>query len=442
VLALVSGWTLPFHLGLLAAIFIPFPLGRRSLAVKSQIPVPAVTALLVLDIALNPTVDLFGVQLVSIHKLFFHVIPGFDGLRSEHRIVVLLPVLLSMMGAVFVRRFQLYLGHKGPGRKGGILVLILFVWAFFDAQPMWQAYQPLPRTDRPSPVLDAAAKLPAEAVLAVVKARGQHIVKRTPTDANYWLGHIMLHNHRQITGYSTYNTPASQAIEVAAGLREKDQRLFWVRRLAYLFGGTHLIIDWRENFALPPRQLEQLIDGPGGATLVSTDAHMALIDIGHLPDTEHGPTFGQGAPGSPISGPKRIRANFPLRDMGNALDADPSTTCVGLGPQTPGQWVEIEMNAPACVSGIGFSPGLAIWTLPTGFAVEVDNGGDWQVVAQRSRWEIPMELVLRPTTGKINIVFDETDTRKVRIRLINGSPWRWSLASFDVYECPVKTSPR
>ena len=62
-------------------------------------------ALLVVDIALNPTIEFLDFKFSSVYQYFFAFVPGFDGLRSEYRIIVLLPIFMSIIAAIALRRF-------------------------------------------------------------------------------------------------------------------------------------------------------------------------------------------------------------------------------------------------------------------------------------------------------------------------------------------------
>ncbi|MCP4710047.1 MAG: hypothetical protein GY869_15595, partial [Planctomycetes bacterium] len=205
-------------------------------------------ALLIVDVALNPVIEVFDYSFASIHQYFFYYLPGFDGMRSEYRIIVLLPVFLSIIAAISTRRFLAYMTFKGLRRTVFIILLMLSMWSIFDAQPSWQEYKPAPRTDRKSKIFAAASSLPPKAVIAFVRGRGYEIAPYLEHRGAYWVNYILLHGHRQITSKSTYMAPASMAIGFRVGsLRNKKTRLKWAQRIAYMFGGTHLIIDWGDQ---------------------------------------------------------------------------------------------------------------------------------------------------------------------------------------------------
>lgn len=428
--ALVLGRTLPFHLSLWAALAVPDARPGRSLAIRSRIAVPLAAALLVLDVALNPIVPLFGRELGSIHRVFFALVPGFDGLRSESRIVVLVPVFLAILGACGARWVLALLPGLRAGMAPVVAVAALGLWALVDAQPMWQEYKPLPRSDRVGAALRAAAALPARDVLAVVKGDGAHIARRRHSDANYFLGHIVLHGHRQVTGYSTYNTPASEAIERAASLHDPGARLPWAARVAYLFGATHLLIDWVDRPAPPRAAVESMLRFEGPPRLVAVDDHMALVALGPFADTTHGPSPAVPGPDALVARrPDRAKGSNPSWRLAAAVDGNPATAFTTRTLQREGEWVAMEWSGPVRLAGVGFSPGLAVESLPIGYVVEVQDGVTWRVVAERNEWDVPRSLIDRPGTGLVTVAFAPVETRAARLRLTRSSPWPWSLAS-------------
>jgi len=432
ILALALQTTLPFHLGLWAALAVPGSRPGRSLAVVSPLAAPLAAALLVVDVAVNPTVEILGAELGSVYRVFFEVVPGFDGLRSENRIIVLLPPLLSVACAIGLRRVLALCPLRRRRFLAPAILAPLAVAAVIDAQPAWQEYEPFPRSDRPHPVLEAAAGLPADAVLAVVKGRGSDLTRRQDWDANYFLGHIVLHGHRQITGYSTYNTPASEAIERATRLRGGRERLAWASRVAYLFGATHLLIDWREEPAPPARQISAVLKATGDLTLVAHDGHMALVAIGARDDTARGPVAAPaGAAGAPIAPATAIGSEADWR-LAPAFDGDPRTVWSSRRGQRAGQWIELGFERPIGGGWLVFAPGLRTESLPTAYVVEVDRGRGFERVYDQPRWEVPASLIERPGTGVVSIPLPREPFSRLRIRLTGDSPFAWNLATLEV----------
>jgi hypothetical protein len=432
VLALVFGLTLPFHLGLWAALALPAARRGGSLAVTSPIASYAAAALLVVDVSVNPTVEIFGAELKSVYRVFFEIVPGFDGLRSENRIAVLLPPLLAIVGAIGIRRILAFRLLRRRRFAAPAILIPLALFAAADAQPAWQEYEPFPRSDRSHPVLEAAADLPPDAVLAVVKGRGAGLTRRQDWDANYFLGHIVIHRHRQITGYSTYNAPASEAVERTTRLRRRQDRLVWASRTGHLFGATHLLIDWREAAAPPGDVLTSALDSIGGLDLIARDAHQALVEIETRKDTARGPVERGTAPTGASIEPFDARGSEPGWRLDPVLDGDPDTVWSSRRSQRAGQWIELVFDRPVEDASLVLSPGRRTESLPTAYVVEVDSGAGWSVAHEQTRWEIPRSLIDRPGTGTTSIDLAGQRFTRLRIRLTAGSPFAWNLATLEV----------
>ncbi len=433
-LALHLGFTLPFHLCLWLTLALPLWRPLKMLAIRNRGAIFVVAALLVADISVNPMVQILGFSLSSVHRYFFEFVPGFDGLRSEYRIVVLLPIFLAIAGATSTRLFVAYLSIKGFRRVTTAVMVLLVVWAVFDAQPAWQEYRPAPRSDRLSGVMADAAALPENAILAFLRASDESITKRLSHDGAYWNNYVMLHKHRQITNKSTYKTPASKAISlVASRLKNKSMRMKWSRRLSYMFGATHLIIDWSDQRAPSVQKIAGMLEGAPGATLLSSDEYMALVDVGVPPDTAHGPVPTKTLPGTPLEIDWEIRANYPTMDTEALMDDDFSTSWTGKTAQQIDDWLEFEADRPRCISGIAFTPGLKIERLPVAYNVELLTEKGWITALEQTRWEVPQSLIEHPNTGMISVPFEKTMAEVIRITITKGSPWSWSISEFKIY---------
>ncbi|MCP4678117.1 MAG: hypothetical protein GY854_21905 [Deltaproteobacteria bacterium] len=427
--------TLPFHIGLWLALALPAWRPLRMLAVRDRGAVYFAAAMLVLDVALNPVISVFGTDIESIHRYFFIYIPGFDGLRSEYRIIVLLPVFLSVVAAISTRRFLSFMGRIGWRRRIIAITIFLSLWAVFDGQPAWQEYRPAPRSDRKTEVLAAVSELPDDAIIAFLRGRGNSLIRYLEHDGAYWVNYVVVHGHRQITSKSTYKAPASEAIgPKVARLKDRNIRLKWAQRLAYMFGATHIVIDWSDQQAPELPQIELMLQDAPGAKVLVRDEHMALIEIGEPLQTAHGPVANREISGEPLDVHLRMRADHETVLKEYAVDDDPTTFWNGRRPQRLGDWVEFEMDQTHCLSGIAISPGLAIERHPTTYSVEALTNDGWKIVVEQKRWEVPQSLITKPGTGLIAIPFDEpVKAEMIRITLSSASPWPWIIANFKVY---------
>ncbi len=435
VAALLSGYTFPVHIGIWLALCWPLWQPRKWAGVRNRMAVYAAVSLFIVDVALNPTIDI-GVELASIYQLFFYAVPGFDGIRSEYRIVVLLPVFLAIVGAIATRYLVTMAALRRWHRCRLAMLVVLGAWAVFDAQPAWQEYRPAPRSDRRTPVLAAAAALPQDAVLAIVKGRGRTITRRIDADGAYWDAYVMIHGHRQITNKSTYKAPASESIQRSVvRLRNRAARLPWAMRLAYLFGGTHMIIDWRGASAPSNRVVEKMLPDEATTKIVARDEHMVLVEIEDFPGTAHGPVPATKTVDEVIDTTWKVRSSgaWSKNPTKNAVDGDFQTRWSTRRSMSTDDWISFEAPGAVCVSGIGFTPGLGIERHPTSYTVEVYENGSWRRVAEQTRWEIPQTLVDRPGSGLIDVSIKPVQTKKIRIRSTCKTPWPWSIARFVAY---------
>jgi hypothetical protein len=432
--ALIAGSTWPFHLGLWAALAIP---GRRpggALALRCPAAVPAAAALLVIDVALNPVVGLGGSGLASIHRAFFELVPGFDGLRSEYRIVVLLPPLLAWIGALAARRLLLLRPlRRSPGATR-ILLATAAALVLFEALPGWQEFAPLPRSDRTPPVLVAARELPPGAVLAVVKGRDLGLTGRRHRDANYFLGHIALHGHRQVTGYSTYNAPGSEAVEQAARVPAPGERLAWAARTARLFGATHLLVDWREAKTPAEGEVSRWFSASGRLHLVARDDHLALGEILERDDTARGSVPSDREPAGVAIDGIRVRPAGGTPATA-ATDGNPRTGWRSRTAQRSGDEVRIELPGKTCVAGLAFTPGLRVTGLPTAWSVLVPGEDAPRALFEKRRWEIPSDLIGHPLDGMVRATFEPVETDVLLLRVDEPSAFPLVLAEVAVVGC-------
>ncbi len=434
VASFIFGLTLPFHIGLWTTAIL-LPMGIKGTPRRpSRVLPPLILSLLVADIAINPGFELFGVWFTSIHWYFFNLVPGFDGLRSEYRIVILLPVGLAWVAAIGLRRLlavPLFVKRKWLVPT---ILAVLGLAVMYETLPPWQSFAPMPSRHNAGPVLTAAANLPEDAVISVVRGRGVSLKLRTHEDGNYFLGHIISHGHRQVNGYSTYKSPASKALYSSIGFRG-DRGLHWHTRIAYLFGATHLLVDWREDEAPSKSQLARYLSPKRNLEFIESDEHMALARILPHPDTAHGPVDTEPPLLGPRIAPKSVRASQKLGELKHAFDSDTSTTWDTRNSQRRGDWFSLEFDKPTCVSGISFSPGTKTSKMPVKYSIQAKQGTKGTTLFEQKRWEIPAVLVDHPTTGLHKIAFKDTTTTEIRLMVLAENPWSMSFSEFHAHGC-------
>ncbi|MFM2151793.1 MAG: hypothetical protein RL199_228 [Pseudomonadota bacterium] len=425
VAALALSETWPMHLVVWSLLAWPSPDGRGPLIGRRPLAVAGALVLLVTDVALNPVVPLPGRPLGSIHRLLFMVIPGMGGLRSEYRIVLFLPVLLALVALLGLPRVTV----SWPAAARRAAVALVAAGCFLESQPSWQRFFPTVRSADAGPVLEAARALPASAVLAVLKGEGAGLAAPTDADASFFDALIVAHGHRTVTGYSTFVPPGPAALRRAADLSDAAARLPWTARLAVMLGATHLIVDWSEGSPPPPEAMEAALQGLG--RVVETDSRRMLVAL-RVPEVQRqAPPLTVVQRGAFLSG--RPQASF----KGNArrlVDKDPATRLASEGPQAAGDWVRLSFAEPHRVSVLEFTPRYNLESLPYAYVVEVlDPTGHWLTLHEQRGWVLPPSLIERPGTGVVSIPLPPVPATALRLRLLEGTPFRWSLASFEVF---------
>ena len=427
ILTVVLGQTWPGHVGLWAALIA----ARHPRAARAGPPLAA--ALLIMDVATNPVVSLAGFELESAHRWFFAVVPGFDGLRSEYRVAVLLAPCLAALGAI---------ASRWSGRLDrGLPLAGLVLWALFDARPMWQAFRPVVHGGNAGAALRAAATLPDEAVLAVIRMRGRTPSRPGDVDQNRWLTYVTVHRHRQITAYATYQSPGSRAVRRAAQLEPIESRWCWIARTARLLGATHLLLDWHGEPASSPESLvRQFAARSCRLRPVIVDDRRALVAIDDAPNTAHGPVPDvPPAPSALLFG--EIRTSPRTGAVHRIADGDPSTIWRLPRRQRNGDAVQLLWTSPHEIAGLAFSVGPEITSIPTGYAIEVRSGGGWARVAEQRVWAVPESLIRAPWDGWITARFDPTPARAVRLVVTQPSPWPLAISRIAAIAAPLTVDP-
>lgn len=419
--------TLPFHLGLWTALAIP---GRRrggALGLRGEIALPLALVLLMVDVACNPYVELFGLKLQSVFKYFFDYVPGMVGLRSEYRIVVLIPVFLAMIGATGFAHLHASLWRSRHRITSVMLLALLAAFSVVAGQPGWQIYAPAWSSATLPPVLRAARALPEEAILSFVGASGTQVRKRRDDEDAYTMGAVMFHQHRQISGRSTRRPPSVGALRHAQDLRRGA--LTWSTRVSRLFGATHLILDWGRRRPPGKAQVEAMLRDEPSLRLITMDSRFALLEISEDPSVARGPVPDPPLPGAviePIAADASIRGAHAVR----AIDGNPWTEWTSGRNQQPGDWIAISFAQPWSLSGVAFTPMNETAALPTKFAIDAFVDGQWREVARKDRWEIPWSLIEQPVKGRVIVPFPEVETRQVRLRVLEASPWNLHVSRF------------
>ena len=415
-LCLVVGATWPWHLGMLGLLLRRRSDGRPATSFALHL---VELGLLVYDVALNPAISLPWGELRSSYALFHRYVPGMSGIRSEYRIVVFLPLIVAILVGVYWRR----LATSWPLRSRRWAAAVLLAVTLPSSLPAWQGFVPaLP--DRGSPTMQAASALPGGAILAVMLAKGTALARPNDAAQARLDSYIVVHGHRTVTGYSGYVSPAAKALVAAAALPDERQRVVQSVRLARLFGATHMLVGWLDERA--PAEDRIVEAAAGSIRTVARDEHFALFEL--VPNA-----VGAGLAPSPGASPGShlLDANV-TTSFTRAASTDSASTArhVSSGAQQAGEWVEARFKGTRRVDAVVFSPGLEVESIPHQFVVEARVGGVWREVASSRSLALPDELIRHPLSGVFRVPLSQIDADTVRLRLVEGSPFRWSLANF------------
>ena len=112
------------------------------------------------------------------------------------------------------------------------------------------------------------------------------------------------------------------------------------------------------------------------------------------------------------------------------------------GPQAPGQWLRLELDASRAVGGVVLWGSLGM-DFPRRLRVETSrNGRTWEVA-----WEGPTELpvlrgALRDPRAPLTIAFAAAPARYVALRQTGRDPsFAWSVTEVDVHGPPPLSLP-
>lgn len=102
-------------------------------------------------------------------------------------------------------------------------------------------------------------------------------------------------------------------------------------------------------------------------------------------------------------------------------------------PQAPGQWLQVELDAPVEVGGLELDLGGAAFEYPRGVAVQVSRGAGWEDVGATVRWVGPLVWtgthVLRAGVERVVVSFPRARVRALRVVQTGRDAFHpWSVA--------------
>jgi glucosylceramidase len=102
-------------------------------------------------------------------------------------------------------------------------------------------------------------------------------------------------------------------------------------------------------------------------------------------------------------------------------------------PQAPGQWLQIDLDAPADLGGLELDQGGALFEYPRGLAVQALRETGWENVGATVRWVGPLVWtgahVLRAGVERVVVTFPAMRTRALRVvQTGEDGHYPWSVA--------------
>ena len=332
-------------------------------------------------------------------------IPGFEALRAPARFWMLVLVCLSALAALSCARLA-------PSGGRGRLVFFAAVAAgiLLDG---WGRL-PIVPSPSPSPLLETRAAGPVADLPLGWRDDDAAAMLRGAA-----------HGQPVVNGYSGHAPPYYGAL--AAGLRSgRGEVLAWLAEV----GVRHVRLDRTRPGS---RQLEAAAAAVPGLRLDAHTASEALY------------TFVRpaAAPPPPVIGRRLsvVRAtaseNEDLVDY--AIDGvhGPRWT---TGPQAPGQWLRLELDAARPVGGVVLWGSLGM-EFPRRLRVETSRDARvWETVWE-GRTELPvLRGALRDARTPLTVTFTAAPARYVRLRQNGRDPaFAWSVTEVDVHAPPPAT---
>jgi F5/8 type C domain len=123
----------------------------------------------------------------------------------------------------------------------------------------------------------------------------------------------------------------------------------------------------------------------------------------------------------------------PVGDAHAATDGRLETRWSSRVPQGPGQWLQVDLDPPAELSGIELDLGGVGFEYPRRLAVQIDGEAGWADIGVAVRWVGPLVWtgthVLRAGVERVVVSFPSTRARALRIVQTGRDAFHpWSVA--------------
>jgi hypothetical protein len=229
------------------------------------------------------------------------------------------------------------------------------------------------------------------------------------------------HGRRILNGVSGYNPPHYSA--PLTGLERHEPAV--LAALAML-GPFDVVVPRHDGN-------ERYITGSGlPSAAIREGADRAAYAFSRAePMLASGLTHGPAGPVLPIAGVKTMRHQDEARWL---TDGNLSTVWADA-PQQFDQWIELDLGAATEVAAVSQALGDFPLDFPRRLAVELSEDGVlWpRVFAGGTSAHAFLGLADRPREGWVSIVFPAQRARYVRLRQLDSTPARWTVAEVKVY---------
>lgn len=334
-------------------------------------------------------------------------IPGFEALRAPARFWMLVLVCLSALAALSAARLA-----PSGGRRRLAFFAVLAAGILLDG---WGRLPVVP-SPSPSPLLEARATGPVVDLPLGWRDDDAAAMLRGAA-----------HGRPVVNGYSGHAPPYYGAL--AQGLRSgQGEVLAWLAGV----GVRHVRLDRTRPGS---RQLEAAAAAVPGLRLDAHTASEALY------------TFVRPAPAPPppVVGERLsvVRASASENEdlVDYAIDGvhGPRWT---TGPQAPGQWLRLELDAARPVGGVVLWGSLGM-DFPRRLRVETSRDASvWETVWQGRTEPAVLRDALRDSRAPLTITFTAAPARYVRLRQTGRDPsFAWSVTEVDVHAPPPRDAP-
>jgi hypothetical protein len=416
-----------------AAIVLVAALGWRYLATPVDAPraspltqwywASLLTLLLFLGLA---PLEYQGEVVRGLYYYLHTGVPGFNGIRKVSRQAIMLMLcfaVLSGFGLAVVLRWL-----ARPWARSAVFGVLLVTLA-------------LEVRTAPMALAEVAADgtVPKAYRFIRKQSRKDAPVAIAPAAAgkDLFVGHrgLALHNYmalyhgrRTLNGKSSWIPPVTHAVHTAIRYLPSDAAV----RVLQLLGPRFLVVhtwDIRNASQVPEmilglglrKDLKQVYSADGDYVYEFLDTHdrsLGLLPTPAIDEESNIPLRAKHI---------QVLTNRNPKNAYKALDGIPRTSWTSgeQRSQTPGDWMEFQLDRPRDLVAIDFRNFKDVFEAPAAFKIQTINDGVYNTIFQRPRLRFYHDQVHRPTEFVMRVVFDEpVRTDRLRIRLLEGVPGR------------------